>query len=143
MGRESVADQPSPLALRVVAWLFVLFGLLGIAELLVGLFAGHGLNVHVEAWLSLFVGRGLLAHNRGWRTTGLVLIWISLVGAPVTLIAMAFTKGLSSGFEVLGRSIPGSPPATIAFLASWFGIAAWEYWVLTRPAVRSLFEASA
>ena len=132
--------QPSreaPRALNYVAALFIIGGICACIEVVCALFQGRiSINFGV---LGLFIGPGLLRFSQGWRTCGLVFIWIALIGVPIVgLLMLAGSRSVN--FHVLGVKLGVVPlPVGLLVAAVVFGIALWEYRVLTRPDVRRLF----
>jgi hypothetical protein len=129
-----------PIALKVVAWLFIIFGVLAVLEIVAALFAGRvSLNVGV---LGIFVGRGILRLRRGWRTCALVLLWLCMIIVSVVAVMILAGAGKMTLFGTrVGRheALVFGLPLTLGYLA--LGI--WQYRVLTRPDVRRLFGLTA
>lgn len=79
---------------------------------------------------SFFLSRGLRYCSRGWRICALVLIWFGLIDCMVRIIQFLITQKLphhETPFEFwIGMGLG-------------FLLLLWQYWVLTRPDVRSLF----
>jgi hypothetical protein len=133
---ETRAEDARPAALKVVAWLFIAFGILAAIEMVGGLFFGQvGLNFAV---LGIWVGRGLLRLQSGWRTCALVFIWIALIGLPLAYL-LAVTAGSQGRIRVF--NVTHSAPVWVVLIpvAAGFAVAVWEYRVLTRAEVRRLF----
>ncbi len=80
------------------------------------------------------LSRGLRHCSRGWRLCTLILIWLSLIGGVVQIIQSFITHKL---------------PHHETPLEFWGGMGLsyllliWQYWVLTRPHIRSLFYPNA
>jgi hypothetical protein len=77
-----------------------------------------------------FLSRGLRYCSCGWRICALIIIWLSLIDGIVQIAQFLITQKLphhETPFEF------------------WVGIGLvffllmWQYWVLTRPDIRSLF----
>ena len=133
--------KQAPLALRVVAVLFIISGVLAVLEVLVSLTRNRvSLNSGI---LGIFIGMGLLRFQRGWRTCALVSTWFALIFIPVF------------GFMVLGGARPihlklfgqkvgiASPASALSFSVVLFALVVWQYRVLTRPDVVRLFDDTA
>ncbi|MCP4645338.1 MAG: hypothetical protein GY851_33150 [bacterium] len=126
-----------PTPLKVVAYLFILGGVLAVLEVLMALLhSSINLNFGV---LGLFVGPGLLRLSRGWRTCGLVLIWIGMVGIAIVGVLMLGYSG-PIDFTLFGAKVGYVPKGVgVVMCMLLFGLLVWEYYVLTRPDVRRLF----
>lgn len=130
-------NRQIPASLQAVAILFILGGVFAVIEVLVSLAHSH-LNINLGV-LGLFIGPGLLALRPGWRTCALVLLWIAMIGVPIIAIFM-FGQSGPLDFKVFGQKVGhaskvfGLALAVILFLLSF-----WQYRVLTRPDVRTLF----
>jgi hypothetical protein len=130
-------SSPPP-ALRAVAVIFVVFGVLALVDVVSGLFTGRlSLNFGI---LDIFVGRGILRLKPGWRTCGLAFLWIGMIAAGLmTVMALGGAKIRFAGLRLHGDSAVVLAAASgIAF----FALNVWQYRVLTRPDVRRLFEQS-
>jgi hypothetical protein len=126
-----------PGALKAVAWLFIIGGVLTILQVLLDLLRS---KITISAGiLGVFVGPGLLRFRTGWRTCALVLLWIGMLFAPIVLIFMLAASG-SINADIFGLKL-GTAPMPIRILASvfWFGLTVWEYRVLVREDIRQLF----
>jgi hypothetical protein len=136
------SNQPVPLSLKIVAGLFIFEGACTAIGLLVSLWHGR-LNFALPGDLSLlglFIGPGLLRFSRGWRTCALVLLSITLVGAPIVVLLFLILQ-VPINFSVLGLEAGLASTGTVLALAALaFVLTLWEYWVLTRPNVRVLFD---
>lgn len=130
-----------PLALKIVAWLFILGGALAWFNFCFGLAAGTP-RLDVLDALDLFIGIGLLRLRPGWRTLALVLLWgamlITGMFSALVLMKMVADPSISS----LPRT--GQPPLPMVFLLALalFGFAVWQYLVLVREDVRALLGLS-
>lgn len=136
-GAVTTLQVKPPLGLKIVAGLFIFFGASTIIEVVVALLRGH-LNLNLGV-LSLFVGLGLLRYSRGWRTCGLVFLWIAMISALFAGV-LFFATDAPTHFAVFGQKVGDAPQALgVLFAAGVFGLAVWQYRVLTRPAIRALF----
>src|SRR5262249_21921903 len=128
---------PIPTSLKIVAFLFILGGILALTEAIVSLTYGQiYLNFAV---LGLFIGPGLLRLSRGWRTCALVFLWIALIGAPVVAVLLISASG-PFDLKLFGQQVGDvSKGFGVAFIAVMFVLAWWQYRVLTRADVRRLF----
>lgn len=128
----------APRALRIVAGLFVLYGVAAIAEMLIRLTQGHLLLAFGA--LGVFIGPGLLRGSRTWRVWALVFCWMAAVVAPVFIVWLAVAGGPVEQ-RLLG--IPtGMVPWPVAFVLghALFALTIWELHVLLRPDVRAWFH---
>jgi len=131
------SGQPPPTSLKIVAGLFIFGGVCSAIELVVSLMHSH-ININFGV-LGLFIGPGLLRFSRGWRTCALVFLWIAMIGVPIIALLFMASQG-PLDFKVFGQKVGhvskefGLAIAVILFLLSF-----WQYRVLTRPDVRTLF----
>ena len=129
--------QNIPLSLKIVAWLFIISGILACIEVIATLMKGHiNLNLGV---IGLFIGYGLLKLSRGWRTCALVYLWISLICIPA--ISILYITQPSSGFNVriLGQSLVRNTYIILFFDVVIILLLLWIYRILTRAEIKSLF----
>jgi hypothetical protein len=129
---------PIPTSLKVVAYLFILSGILSLIEIIVSLMHGQ-ININFGV-LALFIGAGLLRLSRGWRTWALVFLWIAMIGIPIIALVFMTASG-PLDFKLFGQNVGHASPALGIVLATlMFALAVWQYRVLTRPDVRRLFR---
>ena len=130
--------RQAPLALKIVAALFIISGIVAALEVLVSL-ARHRLSLNFGV-LGIFIGLGLLRFRRGWRTCALVLTWLGLIFAPVfAVLVLAGARPIH--IKILGQQIGHARRAEAFFIAAGvFALALWQYRVLTRPDVVRLFD---
>lgn len=122
-----------PTSLTVVAWLFILLGILAIVSTATRALSGTlSLNSLV---LALPGGIGLLRVRRGWRLFCLCGLCLGILGS-VFLTAVAILAPHKIYFSGLGRTSPEF--AVLAAVASIL-VYAWAYWVLTRKDVCAIF----
>jgi hypothetical protein len=127
-------------ALRVVAWLFILFGASAAASMIGGLFLEGRFNLAVDA-LGLVIGPGLLHYEARYRTWALRLLILEFVLTGIVALLFVFNPA-HSGVRVFGRPAELlSRTVAIGNLIVLFLISVWQFLVLRRPAVRALFEA--
>jgi hypothetical protein len=137
--REIAMDENRriPVALKVVAILFILGGISAVVEVVLSLMRSH-INTNFGV-LGLFIGPGLLALKRGWRTCALVFLWIAMIGVPIIAVLML---GVSRplDFSVFGQKVGEvSKEIGLAVAVVVFVLSVWQYRVLTRSDVRALF----
>ena len=130
-----------PRALRIVAVIQLLYGVSAALSAVVLLLQSHiSLNASV---LGIPIYYGLLRFSSGWRTCALVLLWFGMLSTPV-LILMGLMAETPAHLRVFGMSVAAVSPLWFA-VASILGfmLDVWQYRVLTRPAIRALFPATA
>jgi hypothetical protein len=85
---------------------------------------------------------GLMHLRRGWRTCALVFLWSGML-----LLAVAFFLGFGNAavhFQILDVRVARIPTIWASVLSvPLFLLCLWQYRVLTRPDVRSLFTSAA
>jgi hypothetical protein len=74
------ANWRAPRSLSFVAFLFILFGVLGVSDMLLHWLMHGGLYFNLLAILLLFTGRGLLRWQNGWRICAIVISGLIGVG---------------------------------------------------------------
>ena len=117
----SPPPESIPGELKVVAWLFIGFGILSGLEVLWSLTAGRiSLNLGL---LGIFVGIGLLRLRNGWRICGLVMLTLALL-----LGVLAVVLTVISGMII-----------AVAISVILLAVTVWAFGVLTRSDVRRLF----
>jgi hypothetical protein len=126
-----------PTALRVVALLHLLGGVLTVAAILVKLTHGRiSLDFGV---LGIPIYFGLMRFSRGWRTCALVFIWLGILLAPVAFI-LGLTTHFPAYFQIFGVRLASIRPVWLSVASVfWFLLELWQYRVLTRADIRSLF----
>src|SRR5882724_12731902 len=98
-------DQPVsdpnriPVALKVVAWIFILSGIWAAFDVLTALANGN-LSINFGV-LSFFIGLGLLRLSPVWRTWALIFTWFELICLPLAALLLLSGSGASTG-KVLG-----------------------------------------
>ena len=129
--------RENPMALRIVAGLFLLVGLLTAVDIILKLIRGHlDLNLML---LCLWIGPGLLRHDPTWRKWALAILWFIFF-----ILALLFPLALLRpplDFQFFG--FPATPApfvSTLLFLLATFLLTLWQYRVLIRPDIKRLFE---
>jgi len=133
-----MSNRPDlPGDLRAVAIVHLLMGVGALAEVVVRLTQDfYQFNLGV---LGIPICFGLLRLVPGWRTCALVLLWIGLVSAPIAGLAGVAGSG-SVPFGVLGIPLGFASRGWLVVAAvALFAFLLWQYRVLVRPGVRSLF----
>jgi len=136
-GPSATGPPVIPSALRIVAWLFIIGGILAVIEVLVALTQSRiSINFGV---LGLFIGPGLLRLRRGWRTCALVFLWIGLIVFPLIFL-LGLSGTIPAYFEVFGIKMARIPSWWVSVgTIPFFLLVFWQYRVLTRPQIRTLF----
>jgi hypothetical protein len=129
-----------PTSLSVLAYLFLVYGLLAAVIQIIQLFDwlnGYGLGLHPEI-ICVWVFAGLRRRSRGWRIFALVLIWLSIAAV---LFGLGYTLVFREPVAVngLGHTRLVSPLVGAALTAPFLLLSFWAYRVLTRPDIRALF----
>ena len=140
---ESVAtalgESPSiPVLLKVVAWIFIIGGVLACIEIVVALMNEH-VNINIGV-LGLFIGPGLLKLRRSWRTCALAYLVIALITIPIITLLSLVAPASEFGICIFGQPLGRAPMELVLVIAiGSFSLGAWVLWVLTRPQIRALF----
>ncbi len=126
-----------PTCLKVVAYLFIICGVLAVIEIIVSLMNNH-ININLGV-LGIFIGFGLLKFKAGWRTFALVWIWLALIFVPIFAV-LCIVDPSKLHYRIMGQNVGRAPvPVALAFTAIFFCLALWQYRVLTRPDIRERF----
>ena len=116
---------------------FVIYGVLSAISVAVGL--THRRIEFNPGLLGLFVGPGLRRLSRGWRTCALVLLWLSMITAPLFVLLLIGAPPVVS-VNFFGVAVGNAPKVFgFLFIAFIFCVALWAYRVLVDPGVRRLF----
>ena len=134
---ESATHPPRrelPTAAKVVAWLFVGFGVLAAIEVVVGLFNDRcSFNLNV---LGIPLGIGLLKRSETSRSISVVMLWIAVVLSAVMGIFLLFMTFSGSGtMSFRGRQIRQGDAdyrllLGMGLFVALVAIAALEVWML-------------
>lgn len=128
-------------ALRIVAWLFILFGAVAAASMIGGLFLEGRFNLAIDA-LGLVIGPGLLHYEARYRTWALRLLVLEFVLTAIIALLLVFNPA-HSGVRIFGHPAELlSRPVALGNLILQLLVSLWQFVVLRRPAVRALFEAT-
>lgn len=120
-----------PLALKIPAIAFVIFGILGLVDIILAALSGRvliDLNV-----FGLLIGRGLwrLSSRARWWAVVCLRIEIALSMILVIIITAAACFVAISWVQ---------EAAALALIAAWGGFSFWQLKVLARDDIRALFE---
>jgi hypothetical protein len=126
-----------PTPLSVVSYLFLLMGIMSVAEIIGELTSGSFRFDFGVLGIGIFFG--LRRYSAGWRRCALWFIWLGMIG-----LAVAFVYGfLGNGpafIQVFGKRYADIPVISLTVVATvFFPIGLWMYRVLTRPNIRILF----
>jgi len=126
-----------PLALRIVAGLFILEGAIAALKTIVLFFSA---TLHIDfSLIGFFIGFGILNLHPLWRKIG---IWWTIFGL-VVLILGTMCVGNPRGpltMDFVGIPIGRADPLmVIPALAFSVGVSVFQLWVLTRMDVKLLF----
>ena len=132
--------RPIPTALSVVACLFLVAGIAGLAGTVTEL--THG-RVHVYGEiLGIPIFFGLRRLSRGWRICALIFLWLSCIALFVGIIAPIFVHSPFT-LHYLGLDFPMVQPSLLAVISALLlPLVLWQYRVLTRPETRDYFSPS-
>ena len=135
--RQKNKKRVLPLALKIVAIIFILSGITALIEVIVSL-----MNKRIDinfGVLGIFIGIGLFKLSQGWRTCALV--WTCLVIITVPVIGFMFLGHTGPlDFSIFGQKVGiVSKQVGVAMAALLFVYTLWQYRVLTREDVRRLF----
>jgi hypothetical protein len=122
--------------LRIVAWVFIIGGVLSVAGALIS----GKLQIGI-ALLAIPAGIGLLRRQAGWRAYALVILWIGIIGSA--LIVIFNFRSLVLDLSAFGwRAQYPSPWAVIVAITPFWALAIWQATVLMRKEVGELFESA-
>ncbi|SRR6266511_2070329 len=116
-----------PTALRVVAYIHLVMGILCVIQFIVQLF--HSAITLSLGILYFPIAYGLFNLRNGWRVCAMVFLWFGLILLPIIFVVGLFGTNVARipGWVVSVETIP------------FFLIFLWQYRVLVRPDVRRLF----
>ena len=126
-----------PLSLRIVAYAFILVGVLGVENMLLRWFVFHDDYVDIS-FVGIFIGWGLLRWRDSSRRWAVFFTWPGLFFAAIWLIGtVLYLMGGSGGIVgLIGTSLRG------ALLAGCIlGYLVWQLRVLRRPDIVARFKA--
>jgi len=128
-----------PLSLKIVAWLFIISGILATIDLFLDLWKGT-LSINLGV-LNLFIGLGLLQLLPVWRTCALIFTWFELIGFPLFALLVLTGSGVVT-MRLFGERQVNDFVARLVLLiiaGAFFSLSIWQYLILTRPDVLRLF----
>ena len=141
----STIDPPIPslpLAVRVVAFSCVIYGLIFTVLSLMTLFTRH-IDIDFLAVLLLFAGVGLLRRRRAWLV---ILVWVcrAMVFASVVIgiIAVLFPHLINLNIGANTFTAAQSPLAAATMICAFIVLFGAIHWVLTRADVQSAYRKS-
>jgi hypothetical protein len=134
-----------PTPLSVVAYLFLIMAILSVVDIAVSASRGH---THPNfGFLGLWIYAGLRRYSRGWRTCALVFLWLGFISCVGMIALFSFCMIFNAeqiiqappfGFQDFKSSEAEFIWPVLVF-ALLFVLQLWQYRVLTRPSIRSLF----
>jgi hypothetical protein len=122
-----------PTFLTVVAWLFILVGVVVVVNTVISAFRG---SLHVNLGvLAIPAGIGLLRASVGWRSFCLCLIWLGVAGSVILAAVAVFVP------EKMARSslMIQSPYFAVLYAVASTVFYVWAFSVLQRKDVRVFF----
>ncbi len=124
-----------PQPLKIVAWLFIISGILAAIDVVFALLTSHvSINLGV---LGIFIGQGLLRLNPRSLVWAMLFTWLGLIFTPIITVLFLFTPG---NLTVFGLNAGQAPPGFGFILGvAIFALIYWQYTVLTNPEIRQLF----
>jgi hypothetical protein len=142
---QSAALEPStgqvprsPLALKFIAFLFLLEGTLGITGMLLKLFViRRGLTIDMAAFFTPFIGYGLLRGKESSRKWALFLTWLMLIAFAVCIVAATvmaiFGTPPSMSIHAFGETT--SPSVAMILFVAIAIYCVWQIWILRHKNV--------
>jgi len=130
-------NRPLPAALSRASWIFLVFGVLGIAATIAGVLRGH-LQIQGE-WLGVPIFFELRRYSRGWRVVAFVSLCMGLLSSLV-VGSTALMMGSPIQIGWLGLQWPNvSPQSRVMIAVISFALTLWVFAMLLRPEVRAAF----
>ena len=126
-----------PLSLRIVAYAFILGGVLGVEEMLLDWFVFDAINVNLS-FVGIFIGRGLLRWRESSRGWAVFFTWILLVLFSLWLVSASYflLSGPMGSVSANGASLEG-----VSIGGGLLGFLVWQLRVLRRPDIVERFKA--
>ena len=129
-----------PLAVRVVAFSCIVYGLVFTVLSLMTLFTQH-IDIDFLAVLVLFAGIGLLRRRRPWLV---FLVWVcrAMVFAAVIIgiVAVLFPRMINVNIGADTFTAAQSPLTAAAIICAFIVFFGTTHWVLTRADVQSAYR---
>lgn len=128
-----------PLNLRIVAWLFLATGTLGVLHALYQLSEGSTKLIGFFLIFLIFIGRGLLKGHESRRIWALVCLWIGMfVMVFIGALILVFS---TSEMEIGDMTLENVPrPLGLLGVVLIVALQYWQVHVLNRPSIRALFR---
>lgn len=135
----------APFSLKIVGFLFLLEGTMGITGMLLKVFViKRGMTIDMAAFVTPFVGYGLLRGKEWSRKLALFLTLLLLVAFGVGIVAsitmVTFGMPQSTRIEAFGKTF--SPLLTMIVFMAGASYCVWQVWVLKRKNVIEFFRAT-
>ena len=126
-----------PSALRVVAYIHLVMGILSVVKFIVLLF--HSRLSFEFGILGIPIFFGLLNLRSGWRVCAMVLLWFGLIFIPIIFL-LGLSGAVPAHFQIFGIKVARVPGWLVSVgTIPFFLFVLWQYRVLVRPDVRRLF----
>ena len=127
------------MAVRIVAVLFMLYGLEALVETVFTV-ARDGAKIPHPGVLAIPIAAGLWRGREGWRICARIVLTLPILGGGMLATRMCF--GYTPRPEVFSWLLTDQPPRAIAFawVAIVFSLALWQYLTLQRADVREYFK---
>jgi hypothetical protein len=131
-----------PTDLRIVAFLFIIEGILAIIDMIVGI-AHERFSVNF-GFIAIFIGRGLLKFNVSWRKIATMGLWIwNIAGPLVALYFLFFNSGDAVRIQFLGYFASNiTRIELLVVMATTSVLSIWSTYVLYRKPIKELFGIS-
>lgn len=129
-----------PIAVRVVAFSCIIYGLIFTVLSLMTLFTRH-IDIDIAAVLLFFAGIGLLRRRRPWLV---FLVWVCramvFVSVVIGIIAVLFPHLVNLNIGANTSTAAQSPLTAAATICAFIVIFGTLHWVLTRADVQSAYR---
>jgi hypothetical protein len=139
------SERQIPTPLSVVAYIFLIMAILSVVDIAVSASRGH---IHPNfGFLGLWIYTGLRRYSRPWRTCALVFIWMGFIlyGFLIALFLYFMAFNAEQVIQAPPFDFEDIKASGVEFIwplilfALLFVLQLWQYRVLTRPSIRSLF----
>lgn len=135
---SNLSNSAVPRPLKIVAYLFLVVGILSLMDTVVGVFTGR--IVFNLGILYLLIGRGLLRLNPRWLAWAMFSTLLDLVLIPIAAAVMMFTPRHLQHLQMFGLDVGQAPLGSgFVFLTATFALLCWQQGILKSRQVRELF----
>ena len=127
-----------PLALKIVAYLSILAGIISLIGMISSFMTNHiTINFGV---IELFIGLGLLKGKKTWRSFALLIIWLMFLVIPIISIRL-LAYDTTTTLKFLGlRITPVTTEVVMVFGSILLIWNIWQYVVFNRKDVLAYFD---